>query len=61
MNTKIKETATLITCYNRKYTTIRCLHSLFSQKLSENYLLKAFLVDGYEYLYLNFKPHIILK
>ncbi|MAJ30422.1 MAG: glycosyltransferase [Gammaproteobacteria bacterium] len=37
--------AVLITCYNRKQNTIRCLKALFKQKNLENINLKVFLVD----------------
>lgn len=37
--------AVLMTCYNRRETTLRCLENLFSQKLPEHILLNVFLVD----------------
>ena len=37
--------AVLITCYNRREKTIRCLHSLFAATLPANHLLTIFLVD----------------
>ena len=37
--------AVLMTCHNRKKTTINCLESLFSQNFLNNVTLKVFLVD----------------
>lgn len=37
--------AVLMTCHNRKKTTINCLESLFSQNFLNNITLKVFLVD----------------
>lgn len=35
----------LITCHNRKATTLACLESLFKNSLPDGYLLEVFLVD----------------
>jgi GT2 family glycosyltransferase len=37
--------AVLMTCHNRRETTLRCLGSLFSQLLPENIELRVYLVD----------------
>lgn len=37
--------AVLLTCHNRKETTLNCLARLFSQKLPEATILRVFLVD----------------
>ncbi len=37
--------AVLMTCYNRRETTLRCLDSLYNQHLPEEVALKVFLVD----------------
>lgn len=37
--------AVLMTCFNRKDSTLRCLSQLFSQKLPSNVHLKVYLVD----------------
>lgn len=37
--------AALLTCHNRRDTTLRCLQSLFGQELPAGTTLKAFLVD----------------
>jgi GT2 family glycosyltransferase len=41
----MKKIATLITCHNRKATTIACLEALFKNHLPEGYSLDVFLVD----------------
>lgn len=35
----------LMTCHNRRETTLRCLESLYAQKLPDDVLFKVFLVD----------------
>ena len=37
--------AVLITCFNRKSKTIKCLEKLYSQDIGDEYTLKVFLVD----------------
>jgi len=37
--------AVLLTCHNRKVHTLACLNMLFSNHLSDGYVLKVFLVD----------------
>ncbi len=39
------EIAVLMTCFNRRETTLRCLRSLLSQAISENYGIQVFLTD----------------
>lgn len=41
----MKKIAVLISCFNRKDTTIRCLEKLHSNDLGDRYLLDVFLVD----------------
>lgn len=41
----IKHIALLLTCYNRKDTTLRCLESLYQNQIPKNFLIKVFLVD----------------
>jgi len=42
---KNSRTAVLITCYNRKETTIKCLKTLFDQDFPDNLEMEVFLVD----------------
>jgi GT2 family glycosyltransferase len=41
----MKRIAVLITCHNRRITTIECLKSLYSCHLPENILIQTYLVD----------------
>jgi len=41
----IKKIAVLVTCHNRKDTTLACLDALYKNKLPKNYQLDCFLVD----------------
>ena len=41
----VKRVAVLITCFNRKEKTIRCLESIYSQKLPEFVKFELFIVD----------------
>lgn len=40
-----KKIAVLMTCHNRKNSTIKCLNSLYKANLGEEYSLKVYLVD----------------
>jgi GT2 family glycosyltransferase len=40
-----EEIAILLTCYNRRKTTISCLESLFRQRINKNIMLQVYLVD----------------
>ena len=42
---KNKQIAVLLTCFNRKDKTIRCLHSFFSANKPSGYIFDVFLVD----------------
>lgn len=42
---KKKQIAVLLTCYNRREKTVKCLRHLYSNNLSDNYELEVFLVD----------------
>ncbi len=42
----MRKVAVLITCYNRKETTLRCLRDIYSQRLSEGFALDLYVVDG---------------
>jgi len=41
----MKEIAVLITCHNRRTTTIKCLKSLYSCHLQKNNIIQTYLVD----------------
>ena len=45
MKDSVKKVAVLMTCYNRREKTLRCLDSLFGNLLNEGYSFKVFLVD----------------
>ena len=40
-----KSIAVLMTCYNRRETTLQCLERLYAQKLPDGFWFKVFLVD----------------
>jgi len=42
----MKSIAILLTVFNRKETTLKCLDNLFSQELPQNYKINVFITDG---------------
>ncbi len=45
MDSLTKQIAVLITCFNRRELTLRCLRSLFAQRTPDGYALNVFLTD----------------